>query len=417
MAINYIRFAVANRRLITFGFLIAFASSFGQTFFIGVFGPGIQTEFNLSHTSWGTIYMIGTLASAALLPWTGKQIDRLDLRRYTVIVCLLLIGACAFLPFITNAAALIFAIFLLRQSGQGLMSHVSITSMARYFDKGRGRAIALASLGFATGEAFLPFMAVLAIAEVGWRWSYGCVAALLSISLIPAAMWMLKGHDQRHRMYISGQSDPVAQKGKSGLSWTRSEVLHDIRFYLMMPGILAPSLILTAMFFHHLNLADAKGWTHVWITGNYIIYAMAGTLTKVLAGPAIDRIGATRIVSFMLVPLTLAMVVVAEFHSLWIAYPYFILIGINIGIAHTTVPAMWAEIYGVDNLGAINSLMSALGVFGSALGPVIVGVLMDKGMSIESVCLLFSAYTIFGAVLITAALTGRSKSKSAKGYL
>jgi hypothetical protein len=47
---SYFRFANANRRLIGFGFLMAFASSFGQTYFIGVFGPSIQTEFGLSHT-------------------------------------------------------------------------------------------------------------------------------------------------------------------------------------------------------------------------------------------------------------------------------------------------------------------------------------------------------------------------------
>jgi hypothetical protein len=41
-----------NSRLVVFSFLMALYSSFGQTYFIGVFGPQIQSEFGLSHTAW-----------------------------------------------------------------------------------------------------------------------------------------------------------------------------------------------------------------------------------------------------------------------------------------------------------------------------------------------------------------------------
>ncbi|SVB92387.1 uncharacterized protein METZ01_LOCUS245241, partial [marine metagenome] len=72
MAITaYRQLVTANKRLLGFGFVMALYSSFGQTYFIGIVGPAIQSEFSLSHTLWGTIYMIGTLLSAALLPWTG----------------------------------------------------------------------------------------------------------------------------------------------------------------------------------------------------------------------------------------------------------------------------------------------------------------------------------------------------------
>ena len=60
---DYSAFVRANARLLGFGFAMAFASSVGQTYFIGVFGPAIRGEFGLSHTSWSAIYMAGTLAS------------------------------------------------------------------------------------------------------------------------------------------------------------------------------------------------------------------------------------------------------------------------------------------------------------------------------------------------------------------
>ena len=80
---GYLRFAFAdpaNARFLAFGFAMTFASSVGQTYFIGAFGPALRGEFGLSHTGWSAIYMAGTLVSALVLPWTGKLIDSMSLR-------------------------------------------------------------------------------------------------------------------------------------------------------------------------------------------------------------------------------------------------------------------------------------------------------------------------------------------------
>ena len=400
----YLEFVTSNRRFLGFGFLMAFSSSFGQTYFIGVFGPGVQAEFGLSHTEWGAIYMLGTLGSALLLPWSGKQIDRLDLRHYTAIVCALLVLSSGIAAAVSGPVTLVMAIFLLRHSGQGLASHIASTSMARYFIAGRGRAIAIASLGYAAGEAILPFIAVIAIAAIGWRRAFAGSAVLLLLVLVPLVFVLLRGHGRRHEAHLAHLAKPTENTGAGARSWTRGEVLRDVRFYLLLPGTTAPAMIATAMFFHHLNLADAKGWSHEWITGSYAIYAAATTLAALASGSLVDRLGATRLVPAMLVPLGLAMALVASFESAWIVWPYLFLLGINVGIAYTAVSAFWAEMYGVVHLGAIKSLAMALSVFASALGPVITGSLIDRGVAIESVCLLFGAYTLLAFFLVLTAI-------------
>jgi MFS family permease len=387
-ATPYLHFALANRRFLGFGFFIALSSSFGQTYFIGVFGPALQEEFSLSHTAWGTVYMAGTLASALLLPWTGKLLDRSDLRHYTIAVCLLLVAACGVTAAAAGPLTLVLAIFLLRQSGQGLLSHVALTSMARYFDAGRGRAIAIASLGFAAGEAVLPFAAVLLVAAVGWRETYTIIGVAMALGVAPLSLWLLRGHGERHSAHERrlregrGAAGAPAQR-----SWTREEVLRDVRFWLLLPAVLSPSLIVTALFFHHLNLADAKGWSHAWITGNYLLYAAATVATALVVGPLVDRVGALRLLPALLLPLSLALVAVAVVDSAWVVWPYLLLLGLSSGLTQTLLTAMWAELYGVMWLGAVKSLVTALRVFSSALGPVSAGVLMDAGLSLEIVCL------------------------------
>jgi len=402
-SINYFRFAVRNRRFIAFGFLAAFASSFGQTYFIGVFGPSLQAEFGLSHTSWATIYLIGTLASAALLSFSGKFIDHMPLRRYSLWVCGLLLVACGSAAFVTGTITLVCTIFLLRHAGQGLMSHIAITTMSRYFDAGRGRAIAIATLGYSAGEALLPFLAILAIAAFGWRLTFGGVAIMLGMVLTPVILALLRGLGDHPPADSTAMGLPEETHHTKQRSWTRAEVLRDPCIYMLFPGLLAPPIILTAMFFHHLTLAEAKGWSYELMTGSYVIYAAATVVTSLMIGPLIDRLGAVRLVPFMLVPLTLAMCVVAIFESQIAVGLYMVLIGISIGIAHTAVSAMWPEIYGVQYLGAIKSLVTAVGVFGTALGPMIMGGLIDGGMSIEQVCLIFAGYTVVGTSLMFAA--------------
>ena len=79
---SYLRLATAHSRFLAFGFTLSFAGNVGQTVIIGAFGPAVRADFGLSHTVWGAIYMAGTLASAAILPWTGQLIDRYPLRRF-----------------------------------------------------------------------------------------------------------------------------------------------------------------------------------------------------------------------------------------------------------------------------------------------------------------------------------------------
>ncbi|MCH9672669.1 MAG: MFS transporter [Gammaproteobacteria bacterium] len=402
IAADYINFIARNRRLAAFGFLMAMGSSFGQTYFIGIFGPSVQAEFGLSHTAWGTIYMLGTLASAFVLPWSGKQLDRFPLAPFAIFTCTLLGIASGVMSQVNGTVMLVIAIFLLRQGGQGLMSHVALTTMARHFSIERGRAIAVATLGFAVGEATLPFICVAAIAVIGWRSTYLASAACLLLLWVPAAWWLLRRHGSTPPSDIAtaGNTTPDAPVR----SWTRKEVISDLRFYLLLPSILAPSMIVTAMFFHHLTLADAKGWSHAWVTGNYVVFAIASIATSLVAGRLIDRYSSARLMPFLLSPLAVAMVLLATADSTWVVVPYFMLLGLNTGLSHTAVPALWAELYGVEHLGAVRSLAASMSVFASALGPVTAGSLMDIGMPIEQVCVVFACVAVLSSILVRLAL-------------
>ena len=408
-----------HTRFVLFGLITAFASSFGQTYFIGIFGHAIQQDFAMSHTQWGGIYMAGTLLSALLLPITGKLIDQVTLQRYTFFVVLCLAFACWFITQVHSLAWLVVGVFLLRQSGQGLMSHVAYTSMGRYFDQQRGKATAMAAMGFAAGEAVLPLIAVMAIAAVGWRWSYAGVALIVLVLILPTSLWLLRGHHGRHQDYeqklkqseevsLSQQALPtqVVENPTSAKSWRRRDVLKDYRFYLILPGVSATSVVSTALFFHHLNLADEKGWSHTFMTGNYLLYSFIVTIMAVIAGQLIDRFSALALMPFTLLPIAAALLMINLVDSYWVIWPYMVLLGIGSGLSQTAQAALWPECYGVRYLGSIKSLFWTVVVFASALGPVWLGYLVDLGYTFQQSVLTMVVYLLLSTGLMIIGLRG-----------
>jgi len=406
-----------HTRFILFGLITAFASSFGQTYFIGIFGHAIQQDFAMSHTQWGGIYMAGTLLSALLLPITGKLIDQMPLQRYTFFVVLLLALACWFIAQVHSLVWLVVGVFFLRQAGQGLMSHVAYTSMGRYFDRQRGKATAMVAIGFAVGEAVLPIIAVIAIAAVGWRFSYMGVALVVLVFVLPASMWFLRGHNVRHQSYekkLAAQEQPAVKTsdhGAAAISWRRRDVLKDYRFYLILPAVSATSLVSTALFFHHLNLADEKGWSHAFITGNYILYSVVATVMAIISGQLIDRFSALKLMPFTLVPIACALLMINLVDSFWVIWPYMMLLGIGSGLAQTTQSALWPECYGVRYLGSIKSLYWTFVVFASALGPVWLGYLVDQGYSFQQAVLTMVVYLVVATGIMMIGLRGFVLSK------
>jgi len=123
-----------NKKIIIFGFIFTFFSSFGQSFFLGLFNAPIRNELDITHGQFGSIYAFATIFSSLSLIWLGKKIDDFRILNYSFFVIFLLFLSTLFFSFINNIYLLTIGIFLMRLSGQGLMSHASTTTISRFFE-------------------------------------------------------------------------------------------------------------------------------------------------------------------------------------------------------------------------------------------------------------------------------------------
>ena len=404
---SYLRFFINNLRFLAFGFLLIFLASFGQTFIISLFADGMRAEFGLSHGAFGNLYMVGTLTGGLCMFWLGRYIDKIDLRLFTALTCIGYVLSCALLAAAPSALFLTLAFFGLRLTGQGLMAHASMTSMARYFEATRGRAIGIANLGFPAGQAIFPVAVVVAAGTYGWRETWAVVAGGLALVLLPSALWLLKGHTDRHRLYLERLGEVTASAANGARQWTRAEALRDPLFYLLMPALMAPPFFGTGLFFHQVHLVAFKGWSLTWFATSYFGFALAWGGMALLSGPMIDRFGAGRFVPFYLGPFAVGLVLLSAYADPIIAPIFMVAMGTSIGLHSTVVGALWAEIYGVANLGAIRSLIWTLVVFSSALSPAGFGWLLDAGIDMNTICLGGVVYLVVGSALGGFAIHGR----------
>ena len=399
---SWISFFKSNKNLILFGFLLTFFSSFGQTFLVSLFVPEILRSFEgLTNASFGSLYAAATVLSAFSLPWLGRFIDVSDLRKFTWTVIGGMVIALLVFSQATNLVVLGIGLWGMRLAGQGLMSHTAVTTMARYFDHVRGKAISITSLGHPAGSAVFPLIIAVLIQELGWRYTLFASAIFVALLLPPLLSWLLRHTETDPQTFrkMEEEKKPAAGKKETGAAPTPSyrDIIGSKAFWLIAPGAIAIPFLNTAFFFYQIPLAEAKGWSTEWVAASFTGYAIAGALCMLFAGELIDRLSAAKLFPFFLFPLLGALGLVIAFDSPWITPVYLVLIGVSNGFGNPIKSALQAEVFGIEYLGTVRSLFTALMVVSTALGPAAVGLLLDAGFSYEEA---FSFAAIYLALTI-----------------
>ena len=375
-------------KVIVFGFIFTFFSAFGQSFFIGIFNPSIREDLSITHGQFGSIYASATLLSSLLLIWIGKKIDDMDVFKFSLFVIVLLSFACYFFSTIKIISLLFLGIFLLRLSGQGLMTHTATTTISRYFEQTRGRALSIGWLGLSFAEFALPVLMIFLLTSISWRniWVSISILALVILPLISFLLIKkLKLESRESGLKIDVENTKIKQ-------WTRSEVIKDYRFYIVALNMLAMPSIATGVFVYQSFILSSKNWGPYVIAQSFMAYSILTVITLFIIGILIDKFTSRKLLIYMNIPILLATIVLFTFKSPISSYVFLGLIGITNALANVLGSSIWAEIYGVKFIGGIKALSASMMVFATAFGTAIFGTLIDAGYSINSIAVFSAIY-------------------------
>lgn len=397
-----------NPRLAVFALLATASSGFGQTFFFSVFGSGIRETFALQNSAYGLIYSLATLTSAILLLKLGPLADRWSLNRITILAVAILTAGCLTIAMAPHWLLLIPGFLLARLGGQGLMGHIGLSTAGRYFKHNRGRIMALTAGGFPIAEAILPLSAGLILAASGWRTPWFIAAGILLAVLLPLLLYLSR--HAAHPASLPGDNANPHENPDDTIAFSRSQVLRDPGFYLILPAALIVPFTVTAILFHQSAFAEIRGWSTEQIGLAFTGFAAGHIVSLFFGGPLVDRIGAQRSLSYGLIPILCSMLVLGLTDFTWTPNLYLALCGISLGFIGAAGGAIWPERYGVRHIGAIRSVAQASMVFSTALSPILVGVLLDMGVATTGIGVLFAVLVLVCAVLAQTAAAPKQRA-------
>ena len=384
-----------NKKVIIFGFIFTFFSSFGQSFFLGLFNAPIRNELGITHGQFGSIYATATIFSSLLLVWVGKKIDDYRILNYSFFVVILLFASSLFFSFINSIYFLAIGIFLMRFAGQGLMSHASTTTISRFFEKSRGKALSTIWFGLSTAEFILPVLVTYFFLIYSWRTVWQGIAILIILFLPFVILNTIKSIKLDSREADANLKNKLKIK-----SWRRRDVLKDYRFYILSLNMLAMPWIATGVFVYQSFISDSKMWAVYTIPKAFMVYSITSIATLFISGFLVDKFTGRKLVLYMNLPLLLAMITLLYFNQEIFAYVFLGLIGVSNGLANILGSSTWAEIYGVKHIGSIKALTTALMVFSTAFGTAVFGLLIDKGFTLENIAFVAATYIVISLILL-----------------
>ncbi len=355
----------------------------GQTYSVSIFIEHFIDELGVSRSLVSTLYTVGTIAASLVLPAVGRQIDRRGPRLMVVVISALLGLACIYMGFVRNALMLGLGFFALRMLGQGSLGLVSQNAVNQWWVRLRGMAMGIYGLSTSLlGLGGFPNLINWLLPRYGWRLTYAILGLLLLLVMVPLGWIFFRNRPEDYGLQPDGRSvEPVEDKANSvefvEEHWTLSEALRTPVFWIAGAGRAVIAMLSTGLFFHMVSIFQDNDLSPTIAASVYLPIALTNAATNFCSGFLVNRISMRILLAVTLVLQALSLVMALFLQSVELAFVYGIVLGMTGGLAMTVGNVIWANYFGRRHLGSITGVTYAIGVIGSALGPMPFGVARD----------------------------------------
>lgn len=383
---------------------VANAVSMGLgTLNFGLFIQPMESDLNISRTTFGLAGSVRQIAGAFSSPTIGRLIDKQGVRFLLPLATLIGCACIAGVAFITEGWQLLVlfgVVGLVGLVGPGqLLTTVPVT---KWFVVFRPRAIALMSLGIPLGALiFMPFTQTL-IDQIGWRQTWLVLAVIGVVVICPLTlMWMRREPEDHDQQPDGGVTDANAlHQNQQEALWTLAEARRQPVFWQLAFTMGMVAFAISTVALHRLPEFIDKG-----IDPMYVGLSIAWD--AVLAGVATYFIGSLGqqlsvrtigLYGFSLLGAGIILTIfVSGLPSLLVAMTIW---GVGIGAMMFVSNIVWAEYFGRENVGAIRGFVTPIMLLLGASGAPIAGYIFDQSGSYDVVWWASAALMFVSGILI-----------------
>lgn len=391
-----------NRRLfygwvmLGVGGLAFFASGPGQSHIFSVYVSPLSDDLGISRTSISSAYALATLVAAFGLPYVGRLIDRIGVRRVALGVAVLFGLAAIGFSRVAGLLGLALGFAALRFLGQGSLALSSSYLVSQWFSRRRGFALSLMPLGFSLSMAVHPPLAQWLIDQVGWRASWLWLGLVTWVLLVPMLAVLVQNRPEDIGLAPDGEAPSgrheQGHRDAAHTGLTLHAALRTRSFWIIALGLSSLSMLVTGMFFHQVSVFSLQGLDAQTAARAFSVSAVVMVITMPVFGYLLDRLPTRPMFASALLIMSAALVALAWVEDI----ASMILFSVVFGLANAGLQShysfMWPRYFGRRYLGSIQGAAQTIGVVGASVGPLPLGLAFD----------LFGSYT--GTLYLLAAL-------------
>lgn len=401
-------------RVLLAGLVLAALSGPGQSYLLSLYIDDLTESLSLTRLDISALYGAATILAALILPWIGALADRWSSRVFAGTVLALLGLAVLSLSMAKGLWTVAFAFFALRLLGQGAISLGIVTTVVRWFLRYRGRAFAVVSAGYATGEAIFPSVAVVLIAALGWRGSLVTLAVLYVFLFAPLLAWSMRERDPETEP-LDGTTEAPSERVAglyTDVSWEPKEALRTPVFWTLLICSCISPFLLTGLIFHMPAIFRSAGWDVAVAPRAFAAYAVAGMASTYLMGLLLERVHSRIGLTVSLLALAIGVATLffpfGATNGPWL---FGAALGGSAGVSHAANGVIWPAYFGVESLGALRGVVNAARNGCTAVAPPLAAWLAGPSESFGSfamLCVSLAAGFALVSVLVPRRATSRT---------
>jgi len=354
------------------------------TYTFGCFLKPLAKEFAANRGRTALALSLTNFAVAISAPLMGRLSDRFGVRR---IVLGAILGSVAAVIAISGARPplwhlyLAFALAGLAGAGAGPVTYRRV--VVNWFDRRRGLALGLASLGLGLGAFVMPLAAQALIDRSGWRRAYLTLAVLALAIVFPLVAFFFKERPAELGLRPDGASGPeiippapIAPAGASFAAAVRTGTFWQLCFIF---GAVAACVVGTSL--HLVAMLTDRGLTPAHAALIASLFGLATLVGRVVTGGLIDRVFAPRVMALFFGGAALGLLIFWQGAGGRAPEVGALLLGLGVGAETDVMPYLVSRYFGLRAMGAIFGSAFSAHVLGVAAGGYLLGAGFDAAGS------------------------------------
>lgn len=370
------------------GSFVGFGSVVIFTF--GIFLKPLTAEFGWSRSQVSLAFTLTALTVAFCSPFIGRLLDRFPARRI-ILPCVVIYGLCfASLGLLTAHYWQLLLIFVcMGVVGNGTTQLGYARVISSWFERNRGRALAVVMAGSGMGSIVFPPFAQWLVTNFGWRAAYLILGAIILALGLPLTAAFVHEPDERRKLDEQTRTESGSLRA-SILSYT---------FLCLLSGLMLFSLATNGLTAHLVPFLTDRGSS---VGGAANVMAAMGFSTlasKLITGYLLDRFRASRTVAVLLAVCVCGMLLIILGTATWSSYAGALLVGVGLGAESDAVPYLLTRYFGLERFSELYGYTWSAYAVAGAIGPLVLGKFFDVTHSYRLVLLVFTAAVACAAVL------------------